>query len=358
LPVTKAGANFLKCAFASPDFSVDPGSGIPDDYDGKALMRKDVWVQTFSFTEERDTFLIVLPTPGVSYWQCEVAVGSFPTQTTVWTPRYNASFTTLFGATTNQAADAPTNPVERDRNVTKFRYASNTCELTPTSNFTQFSGSITVWKLPVAMADVVQTTGVGQAQATTVQKALVGLEGVSRVSPDNKPFKFLDGAYSMAVNTEPTWDFTEVLSGVIRVPTTGQSATTNPTFGQLQGDFIGVGHLQALVFRVSTPKGAINTAIGKFWSCIEYQPNPVSAFYEFSGTSPPCDKLALQAYRDIALKVPVAVSVIENDGFWSDRVMPILRNFLRSARVVGGVIPQVGAVVGGLDALSDLFSSL
>lgn len=321
-------------------------------------MRKDVFNNTISFTANVDTFILVMPTPGVAYWSCTVPVGQFPTQSTVWTPSYNGSFTTLFGTATNQAVDAPVDPVERGKNVTNFRYASNVCEITPTSNYTQFAGSITVWKVPITMCDSVQTTGTGAAQVSSVQKSLVGVEGLTRVSPDNKPFKFLDGAFSMAVNTQPDWQFSPILSGVTRIPSVGQSATTNTTWGQFQGDFVGCGTLQSLVYRVSTPTGAVNAAIIKVWSCVEYQPTPGSPFYEFAGTTPPFDPLALKLYRDIALKIPVAVTVMENDGFWSDRVMPALKASMNALRIVGGVVPQVGAAMTGIDALAGLFGML
>lgn len=321
-------------------------------------MRKDVFTNTLNFTVNVDTFILVMPTPGVAYWSCTVPVGTFPTQSTVWTPTHNASFTTLFGTATDQAVDAPVDPVERGTNVTKFRYASNVCEITPTSNFTQFAGSITVWKVPITVLDSVQTTGTGAAQVSTVQKSLVGVEGLTRVSPDNKPFKFLDGAFSMAVNTQPDWDFSPILSGVTRIPSIGQNAATNTTWGQFQGDFIGLGSLQSLVFRVSTPTGAVNASIIKVWSCVEYQPSPGSAFYEFAGTTPTFDPLALKLYRDIALKIPVAVTVMENEGFWSDKVMPALKASLNALRIVGGVVPQVGAAMTGIDALAGLFGML
>lgn len=353
--VSKAGLNFLKCAFASPDFAVDPGQGIPDNYDGLALMRKDVFTNTTSFAPDRDSWVLMMPTPGIAYWTCVTAIGAFPTQATVWTPTFDASFQTLFGTPTNQAAAFPTDPVERSMNVSKFRYASNALEITPTSNFTQFAGSITVWKVPIALTDGVHNP---TAITTAVNKILVGADGLTRVPPDNKPFKFLDGAYSMAVNTESEWPFEPVLSGVIRVPGAGLGATTNATFGQFQGDFVGMGHLQSVVMRVSTPLGAINSAIIKSWSCIEYQPNPGSAFYEFAGVSPPIDPIALKMYRDIALKIPVAVCVRENDGFWQDRVLPLVRGFMKAARFTGGFVPQVGAAVAGMDALAELFAGM
>jgi len=358
--LSKAGLNFLKCAFASPDFAIDPGMGIPDNYDNLALMRKDVFTNTISFpptsaTVGLDYWIMLMPTPGVAYWSTSTALGAFPVQGTVWTPTYNASFNTLFGTPTDQTIAPGTNPVERSANVSKFRYASNALEITPTSNFTQFAGSITVWKLPIAIGD-----GSNNPTATTtaLTKILVGADGVTRVAPDNKPFKFLDGAFTMAINTESEWPFEPVLSGVTRIPAIGLNATTNATFGQFQGDFIGVGHLQSVVMRVSSPGGSINSAIIKTWSCIEYQPNPGSAFYEFAGNSPPCDPLALKMYRDIALKIPVAVSVRENDGFWSDRVLPLVKGFMRSARVIGGFVPQVGAATAAFDGLSELFSQM
>jgi hypothetical protein len=356
--VSSAGRNFLKCAYASPDFSIDPGQGIPDGYEGKALMRKDVYTNNVSFTANQDTFILVLPTPGISYWQCEVAIGTFPLQTTVWRPVYNASFKTLFGTQTNQGADAPIDPVERELEVVKFRYVSSTFEITPTSNFMQYAGSITVWKATISLGEMVRTTGAGALQTTTNQMALIGAEGVSLVSPDNKPFKFIDGAYSMAVNTEPTWNFKPVLSGITRIPGVGSGATTNTTYGQFLGDVVGVGDLQSLIFRVSTPTGAVNSAVVKAWSCIEYQPNPSSAFVEFASRSPAEDKVALKLYRDIALKVPVAVCVAENAGFWQDRVVPIIKSLMSAARVVGGVVPTVGAAMTGVDMITNAFGWL
>jgi hypothetical protein len=359
--LTKAGLNFLKCAFASPDFAIDPGMGIPDNYDNLALMRKDVYTNTISFppivtpAAGVDYWILLMPTPGIAYWSATTVLGLFPTQATVWTPTYNASFATLFGTPTNQGVAPTTDPVERSSNVSKFRFASNALEITPTSNFTQFAGSITVWKLPIAIGD-----GSNNPTATTtaLTKILVGGDGLTRVAPDNKPFKFLDGAFTMAINTESEWPFEPVLSGVTRIPAIGLGATTNATFGQYQGDFIGVGHLQSVVMRVSSPIGSVNSAIIKTWSCIEYQPNPGSAFYEFAGNSPPCDPLALKMYRDIALKIPVAVSVRENDGFWADRVLPLVRGLMRTTRVVGAFIPQVGAATAAFDGLSELFSAM
>lgn len=356
--VSPAGKNFLKCAFASPDFAVDPGQGIPDGYEGKALMRKDVYTNTINFTADRDTFILVMPTPGVAYWTTVVSAGTFPTQSSVWTPVYNSSFQTLFGTPTNQAIDAPINPVERDLNVSKFRYASGTFEITATSNYMQYAGSITVWKLPIALDVMVQTTGTGALQTSNNEMALTGVSGVTIVSPDNKPFKFIDGAYSIAVNTEPTWEFQPIKSGITRVPGVGESASTNSTFGQFQGDIVGVGDLQSMVFRVSTPAAAVNSAIVKAWTCIEYQPNPSSAFYQFSGKSPAADPVALKLYREIALKVPVAVCVAENEGFWSDKVVPVIRGFLGAARVAGKAFPLLGQAVSGVDMITDAFGWL
>ena len=356
--LSKAGENFLKCAYASPDFSVDPGQGIPDGYEGKALMRKEVYTNSVGFTANTDAFFLVMPTPGISYWRCSVPVGTYPLQTTVWTPVYNSSFQSLFGTPTDQTVDTPTNPVERDTNVTKFRYVSNTFEITPTSNFMQYAGSITVWKFPVTLSETFRTTGVGALQDQIVELAFNGLSALTQVSPDNKPFKFIDGAYSVAVNTETNWEFQSVRSGITRMPGLSESATNNITWGSFLGDIIGMGDLQSMVFRVSSPTGSVNSAIIKSWSCVEYQPNPSSAYYQFAGKSPAHDPVALKLYRQIALKVPVAVCVAENDGFWTDRVVPILKSILGAARVVGNVIPPVGLAVSGIDMLTQAFGLL
>jgi len=353
--MSKAGLNFLQCAFASPDFAVDPGQGIPDDYDGLALMRKNVYINSVAFTANKDTWMLVMPTPGIAYWTCETAVGAFPIQSTAWTPVYDQSFASLFGTPTNQGASFPTDPVERDSNVVKYRYASNAIEVTPTSNFTQAAGSITVWKATISQNQMVRHP---TSTTTNTEFALVGADSVARVAPNNKPFKFMDGCFSMAVNTEPTFDFKPILNGVLRIPPVGSDASSNSTFGQFQGDFVGFGDLQTVVVRISSPAGAVNAALVKVWSCLEYQPNVKSAYYEFAGTSPPKDELALTAYRSVALKIPVAVAVAENDGFWQDRVMPLLRGIWSGFRAVGTVVPQVGMAVSGVDALASLFAGL
>jgi hypothetical protein len=133
-----AGTNFLKCAFAPPDFNNDPGQGIPDTFEGIVLPRKDVLTQSINFTANSDTYIVIAPTPGVAYWTANVPVGTTlagATLTAVAMP----GFTTLFG----------TSAQSRATQVTAFRYASMVAGLYPTSNLMQFAGSINVWKIPL-----------------------------------------------------------------------------------------------------------------------------------------------------------------------------------------------------------------
>jgi hypothetical protein len=126
--LSEAGLAFLKCAFASPDFSVDPGKGIPDQFHGRTLSIKDCQTTAVSFTANTDTYIVVAPIPGFAYFKAEVPIGGDPT---LFVGVPFTTYNTNFGTGT-----------DTDNNFSKFRYASLAAGLYPTSNMMQFSGSI------------------------------------------------------------------------------------------------------------------------------------------------------------------------------------------------------------------------
>jgi len=323
--------------------------GIPDSFEGKTLMRKDVITQPLSFAANQDSYLLILPTPGQAYWFAATAIGAAPTSATVWTP---TQFPGAFGAG-QLFGDLATGQNDRSTNVDAFRYASLAVGLYPSSNYNQFAGSITCWKFPVRLTQ--SAYNVATTPATTVSAYSVsGLDSVTGTNSENYARSFIDGVFSQSSCSEPDFNFLDIVEGVNRLPMANQTVAQIGQFGVLSGDVLGVGRMDAILIRVSTPTGAVNSAILKVWNCCEYRVNTQSAFYQYAGTSPALDEAALIAYRRIAKSIPVAVTAAENSEFWN-RVSSILRAMLGAASVVPG---PVGMIASGIGGVVDFFRNL
>jgi len=350
--MSKAGRDFLKCAFAAPDFNTDPGQGIPDSFQGKTLVRKDVTTSSVSATANRDTFYLIAPTPGVSYWKTDTAPGALPTAANFWTPVYAPGFATLFGATGSAGSAA------RSNEVSMFRYASMCVGLYPTSNLMQFAGSITSWKIPLRMQQSTYLVSLGTTPAVSVSQQgwmINGLDGTALVSPDNYAGTFIEGLYSQSTCNEPDFEFSPVLEGLYTCPLLGNpGGNPNQQFGSFDGDVLGLGNMDAIVIRVSSPAAAVNNFILKTWACIEYRVNPNSALYQSAKDSPPLDEVALAAYRKVATSIPVAVPYHQNAHFW-ERVQKILGAFLQGASLAPG---PLGAFATGIQATTKALQAL
>jgi len=349
------GEAFLKCAFAPPDFNTDPGQGIPDSFEGKTLVRKDVTTNSLSITggaSNPETFILIAPTPGIAYWSTTVTTaGAFPTAASVWTPTYVPGFTTLFGAT----GSAGTN--NRASDVSMFRYASQNVGVYPTSNLMQFAGAITVWKIPLRMVQSSYPVVIPTTVPQTIQQMgwnMNGLEGTSIVSPDNYVGTFIEGCFTQTACNEPEFDFTPIIEGLSVLPILGTSGNPNQQFGQLNGDVLGLGQMDSVVIRISTPTAAVNSMVIKTWSCIEYRVNPNSALYQSAKDSPPLDVVALAAYREVAKSIPVAVPYHKNSDFWN-RVSAILNKVLSGASYIPG---PIGDVASGINATTKALRGL
>jgi len=344
--LSQPGLAFLKCAFAPPDFNTDPGKGIPDRFEGKVVTRKDVLTHSYNFPADKDTFILVTPTPGIAYWVADVPAGTFPLTTNTFKPVNYPGFKSMFGSTSASRSDA----------VSSFRYASMNVGIYPTSNLMQFAGSITVWKCPVRMSTVqfpVATTPASSALVHT----LVGLDGVLAVGPDNFSESFIKGTFSQSACNEPDFEFTDILEGVQTLPPAnvpiaiaGQAFTLSAGV-EAESGIVGWGNMDTIVIRVSAPTGAVNSAIIKTWACLEYRPNPSAVLYQFGHDSPPCDEVALQEYRTVARSLPVAVIAAQNASMW-ERVKSIIKSSLAMASNVPG---PIGVAASGLSGLTSLF---
>jgi len=349
--LSDAGRAFLKCAFAPPDFNVDPGKGIPDQYAGKTLTRKDVLTSSLSGTAGRDDYYIIAPTPGVAFWFASTNPGVAPTAATVWQA---FSFPSAFGSGSLFGDEASGGSL-RATNVDAFRYASLCAGIYPTSNLMMYSGSIQVWKAPLKQTFENDFLSIPTSPPTTInvsELTVAGLESASSVPTENYSHSFIDGMYTVAGNNQPDFPFKPILEAYSRVPsnTTGASM-----FGVLNGPYLGLGDTDATIVKVATPAGAVNSFVLKVWACTEFKVNTSSPFYQYAGTSPHHDPLALELYRRCLSELPLAVVCAENAKFW-ESVLRILRGLSSAASYVPGPIGMIGKGVGmvtdGISALA------
>jgi len=354
--VSGPGKAFLQCAFAPPDFNVDPGQGIPDKYNGKSLGVKHQLTATIgangAASTGTDYYYVVAPTPGVAYWSFSLPGGTAPTSSNVvLVPTLYPDFASLFG-----------NPVSggssRSSNVEAFRYASTAVGLYPTSNFMQYGGSISIWKGPLALtteARVTQLSATAGASTTTNTIAVNGLESLIAIGRENFTHSFIDGAYTISTCNQPEFEFKPILenTGTVPQPSANFNAAANAsnmfgTFGNGTSDvFLGLGDMDSIFIKISSAGGSVNQAVIKTWSCVEYKPNQSSALYQYAGHSPPHDPLALELYRAVAAGLPTAVVCAENAKFW-EMVQKLIRGVATVASYAPGAVGLAGTGLGML----------
>nr|ASM93481.1 capsid [Caninovirus sp.] len=342
--LSENGLAFLKCAFASPDFSVDPGKGIPDQFHGRTLSIKDCFTTAVSFTPATDTYIIQAPVPGYAYFKAEVPIGADPIKFQgVPFPTYDTNF--------GDGSDS-------QNKFSKFRYASLASGVYPTSNMMQFSGSIQVWRVDLNLAEALTPSDVatpGVDENSRVGKRIQGLQGIIPLAPrDNYSDSFIKGAYTFAFDKSQDFTWQDFCIGVsydergdvIPVP-----ATTRQLVCQVQGNtrrLQGLGNTNTIVYKISTPTGAVNTAILRFWNCIELQADTNSALFQFTGVSPPHDPVALELYHNLKMRFPVAVPCSENSKFWDT----VLRA-IEQASKIGMLFPgPAGLISGGINTIA------
>jgi hypothetical protein len=341
--ISHDGLSFLKCAFASPDFGVDPGKGIPDSYTGRTVPIKDCSTTALSFTANTDTYIVIAPIPGYAYFKAEVAPGVRPS---IFTGVPFSTYATNFGANT-VAGTVP--PAMSLNNFTRFRYASLAAGLYPTSNYMSYAGSVSVWK-----ADINLRTSQGNVMVTatdTIDRRGMfnSLEGFSAIAPliprDNYTESFIKGAYTMSLDRSGKFDWDDFMYSTLYADGDTNSNVFNSASSAMP--LTGWGNMETIVFKVSTPTGAVNTANLKMWNCIEMQVNTSSSLYQFAGVSPALDPLALQAYGKIRNEIPVAVPCAQNSGFWT-RVLSILRTGTSLLSHIPGPIGMISHGIAGL----------
>jgi hypothetical protein len=333
--LSDAGIAFLKCAFAPPDFTGTSVGGVPDDFRGLSLVVKHRLVTPITFSATTDYYILLLPTPGYSYWVATTAAGVAPTAATTWTGVQYSDYGSFFGTGGGQTVA---------NQVDSFRIISNHFEVIPTVNQMTWSGNIQSWKLPI---EFVIRPPVTDITATNLF-AITGLNGVLSTQANMYTGPFIMGLYTATYSSNPQFRFQDIIEGL--AGTTIPSVVSASDFGSLTvptaGAFPGLDNgFESMCIKI-TGITANETAILKTWSCVEYKVVPNSVLYNFASISP-CDPLAIRLYREIILELPVGVPFDQNESFWK-RVLGIINTLTGlGANLPGGY----GLAARGLNLL-------
>lgn len=336
------GIAFLKCAFAPPDFANSRLQGVPDEFEGRSLVKKHRLIRSFSFNQaDTDYYILLLPTPGYAYWTATVAANTPITALTSFTGVPYSDTASLFssgGAVGLSMADI----------VNKYRFVSNHIELVPTTNQMTWTGSIQAWRLPIAVMD---RPGLLTANLHTV----TGLQGTNATNSDQYSGPFNLGVYTACYNSGAKFDFQNVLENVTSIPANVDVGVGD--FGRLTSPF-GIPGLDSqfdsLVIKISGMGANVsNTAILKTWACVEYQVVPGASLYEYQ-TFSPCDPQAIALYRKVINELPVGVAFVDNEGFWR-RVLDIIKRVSGTLSIVPG---PYGLAAGGVNSVAQAIEQL
>jgi len=339
--LTKPGVDWLKAAFAAPDFPILTPSGIPDQYTGRTLVHMDRLVSSITVPTD-DYFIIVPPVPGVSHFV--VPGGGIPTDQTQWEAQFYDSFDGLFGTGERTASDT----------VTAFRYMSQLVELVPTTNNMTWTGSISVFKIPLKCSisnyiSLVDLPTAPTLDASGANQSINGLQAVISKNSDQYTSPSNLGCFTAAHQNNNDFPFTPTFEGYRTVPKRTLASTVPAgCYGLLNGpgkNIPGFGQLDTVVIRISGAKD--NTFVLKSWASLEYQIQNSSPLYQYTIQSPLYDPAAISAYMAMVRASPNAVSYYENAGFW---------DFIkRSVRTISGSLAMLpgpyGQIAGGINQI-------
>lgn len=336
--LTPGGEAFLKCAFAPPDFAASSPTGVPDEFQGASLLKKHRYVGIITCNAaNRDYYILITPSAGgIAFWITNVLATAGITSATSFTPVYYSDAGTLFPGASGMCD-----------NFTKYRYVSSHVELIPTMNAMSWAGSIQAWKLPITMVTRPGPGGLGANDIFTV----AGLQGINASNANQYTGPVNLGVYAAAYNSGTGFDFQTITEGISALPLSINAGD----FGQLNGAIGGIdSNFESIIVKI-TGNGPIvtNSFVIKTWACVEYLVNPGSGLYEYQ-TLCPKDDYAMELYRAIILQLPVGVSFLENEGFWS-RVLKIIQSVSGGLSFVPG---PYGMMASGVNTVANGIESL
>lgn len=331
LPLTIAGKNFLKCAFAEPDFS-SLHSFIPDGNSDLAYMAHYKSTETVTIGPNTTVYYVKLPIPGSKFGFFYTTAGqpflSTSALTLTYYDQYNSIFTGIADPTTQYES---------------FRLVSNAMEIVNLNNEFTWAGSIEVFKF---RPQLTTSTSNGFAMIHDI----VGLESLNTNSADIKTFPVKEGVYTYLTNPSGKFDKTKAMSGLTFIP------EQTPAYGSY-GIVESIGRdvqiagfdngFEASVIRLTNPAAYAQTFQVKTWQCIEYIPTLKSVWIVSSTINNVRDQMALDLYRRLCTELPFAVPARENESFW-ERVV-------RTMKVIVAALKPVPGMVGAAATLADYF---
>jgi hypothetical protein len=318
---------FAKCVTSPNDFAVDNFQGVPDEYDGRVLAKRHMFVGACPVSNSTtDTYIFLLPIPGIAYWTGTRTAGSVAAFNL--TPVAYSDNATLFPASSESTI------------VTEFRYASNVVEIVPTVNQMAWGGSIEVFKFPIG-----EGKSVNASDLYTI--LLQGLDVANSTRPDSV-LPFNHGVYSVTSCLSNACDFVPIVTNspysIVTAPVT---ATANINFTSASINYVGLGKQEGVMIKIPAT-AASNTGLIRTWACVEYNVSSNSVLYEYSHISPPCDLMALSLVKKFIKEQPAGVPFYDNESFW--------RTFLTWVRNISGPLRVLPGPVGEVARITNLIS--
>jgi len=368
--LSKAGTDFLKCAFAAPDFSDDQGAGLPLGGDHRVLLKKHRFETTLNLSGAATTgtsyYFIQMATPGQAFWVCDSPSNAPLTGATKWNTK---DFPDSFGDNalfTNSA-------LTRSANVASFRYTSMACEIKDLTSAINSTGGLRVQKLDLkqcllnTMYPVVQpsisdytnplkVSGAGFTDSSNPVKALqlninelpvtqIGISGLESTGVDfSRAYvgHVRDGAYSICTRSRDENAFRPIVENY-------QSIKNASVYGHLSGPYLGLDDsMDATFMRLDIPAGISLSIQLRAWACVEYTVVNSSALYEYSRLAPPRDELAMQLYYKYAEQLEIAVPAAQNDFSWAKLWSWVKTALATAAAVVPGPVGLAASAAGAL----------
>lgn len=315
--------SYIKCVTSPNDFAVSRFAGIPDEYDGKVLVKQQAFTGALTLTTPttHDNYYVLAPIPDVAYLQGSCVPGS--ESSIVWTAVQYADVSTLFPAASESEV------------VNAFRYASNAIEIVPTVNSMTWGGAVEVWKTNIGM-----TVNIGTADVFAVE----GLSGAIASVKPSSVMPFNHGCYSVTASTNSAFPFVPIMDGQAYSKLVFTNSTQSVTSA---GNFLGFGNQETVIVKVPL-NAASNSALIRTWSCVEYQVNSSSLMWDFAHMSAPYDPVALKLAKEYMQSQPVAVPYFENANFW--------QNFLKWVSTISGALRVIPGPVGDVAGVAQLIS--
>jgi hypothetical protein len=367
--VTKEGADFLKAATASPDFSSLDLEGIPDGYTGPTVTRKEFITTNITALAGNQTYVLITPTGGVAFWSASEPTIAQIHSGSVFTPFLTPDATQLFGGVGYSGLTASSYAHPNTSYVTQGRMMSCAAELNCLNNAFNQYGSIAVFKTPLTYERSVSLApqagvlaSVNYTGSAPIANPIGGCQALSSQTLNGEAYvrPVRDGAYSVSMSHEREFEWRDVNDGE-------EMKTVHLGPLDFPGDVVLAGPLPSIhfngpiplwdnsfdtiVMRIEVPEGVVDQSfIVSVWKTFEYKPAFNSLLYTVARESPARNDATLRVYSAIERELPTAVPSKDNPNFWES----ILSTVNSVSGVLSAMPGQIGTVAKGAHAVTSL----